>query len=50
VVEFLGATGDEAAAGECGRAMVRSLDLAMKTISLALLAPAPALDAEAICE
>jgi Family of unknown function (DUF6339) len=50
VVEFLAATEDEATAGDRGRVMSRSLDLAMKTISLDSLAPALAPDAEAVRE
>ncbi len=49
-MEFLAAAEDEAAAGERGRAMARSLDLAMRTLALDSLAPAPAPDAEAIHE
>ena len=50
VVEFLAAAGNELTAGDRGRVMARSLDLAMRTISLDSLAPAPAPDAEAIHE
>jgi hypothetical protein len=50
VVEFLAAAEDELTAGDRGRVMARSLDVAMRTIALDSLAPAPAPDAEAIRE
>jgi hypothetical protein len=50
VVEFLAAAADEATVGDRGRPIARSLDLAMKTISLDSLASASVPDAEAIRE
>ena len=50
VVEFLGAAEDEATAGDRGRRMARSLDVATRTLALDSLAPAPAPDVEAIRE
>ena len=50
VVEFLGAAEDEATAGACGRALARTVDVALRTISLDSLAPDPAPDAEAVRE
>jgi hypothetical protein len=48
VVEFLAVAEDEATAGDRGWMMARSLDIALRTLSLDSLAPAPAPDAEAV--
>jgi Family of unknown function (DUF6339) len=50
VVDFLGAAEDEATAGDHGRAMIRALDIALRTLSLDSLAPDAAPDAEAVRE